>query len=155
MLYILLGLIVITIGLYLFLKKDTGGTGDGGPRDFLSSKLLGGLLIIAGLISFALTSFVLIDARSVGHLKRIYAWNELPPGRIIALDGQKGPHRPAYSAPAFTSFPLCACFIALRNKMLSLFQMVLMGRSQPLMARPCPKACLSPPPFQTKSSLMY
>ena len=91
MLYILLGLIVITIGLFLFLKKNTGGKGDGGPRDFLSSKLLGGLLIIAGLISFALTSFVLIDARSVGHLKRIYAWNELPPGRIIALDGQKGP----------------------------------------------------------------
>ena len=91
MLYILLGLVVISIGFYLFLKKEPSVTSPGGKLEFLSSKLLGGLLIIAGLVSFALTSFVLIDARSVGHLKRIYAWNELPQGRIIALDGQKGP----------------------------------------------------------------
>lgn len=91
MLYILLGIIVITIGLFLFLKKSHNVTQSKGPLDFLSSRLLGATLILVGLISFALTSFVLIDAQSVGHLKRIYAWNELPEGRIIALDGQKGP----------------------------------------------------------------
>ena len=91
MLYILLGILVISIGIFLFSKKDTGGRELAGLPNFLSSKLLGGLLILSGLVSFALTSFVLIDSRAVGHLKRIYAWNELPEGRIIALDGQKGP----------------------------------------------------------------
>ncbi|MCF6199135.1 MAG: hypothetical protein L3J67_07015 [Hyphomicrobiaceae bacterium] len=91
MLYILLGILVISIGIFLSMKPDIGGKELAGLPNFLSSKLLGGLLILAGLVSFALTSFVLIDSRSVGHLKRIYAWNELPEGRIIALDGQKGP----------------------------------------------------------------
>ncbi len=91
MLYILLGILVISIGIFLSMKPDIDGKELAGLPNFLSSKLLGGLLILAGLVSFALTSFVLIDSRSVGHLKRIYAWNELPEGRIIALDGQKGP----------------------------------------------------------------
>ena len=30
-------------------------------------------------------------ADQVGHLKRIYAFEELPPGRVVALPGQKGP----------------------------------------------------------------
>ena len=52
---------------------------------------IGGLLVIVGLFLLASTSFVFIDANRVGHLKRIYAFQELPAGRIIALNGQKGP----------------------------------------------------------------
>ncbi len=65
-------------------KIATLGSAIGGP-------VLGVLLILAGLGVLASTSFVLIGADRVGHLKRIYLADDLPPGRIIAVDGQKGP----------------------------------------------------------------
>ena len=34
---------------------------------------------------------MVVDANSVGHLKRIYAFEDMQPGQIIATDGQKGP----------------------------------------------------------------
>ena len=37
------------------------------------------------------TSYVIIDADKVGHLKRIYGGKPMGPGQIIALDGEKGP----------------------------------------------------------------
>lgn len=40
---------------------------------------------------FFSTSYVIIDSDKVGHLKRIYLGESMPPGRIIALPGQKGP----------------------------------------------------------------
>ena len=52
------------------------------------------LAFVAGaivLFLIARLSWIHIDADEVGHLKRIYAWDELPPGRIVALAGQKGP----------------------------------------------------------------
>jgi hypothetical protein len=45
----------------------------------------------AGGLMLANTSFVFVAADQVGHLKRIYAFEELPPGRVVALSGQKGP----------------------------------------------------------------
>ena len=48
-------------------------------------------LVIFAIIGFLSRSFVIVDGDEIGGLKRIYLGDELPPGRIIALDGQKGP----------------------------------------------------------------
>lgn len=57
--------------------------------------------LIAHLIQFAAgvsamflilsTSYVIIDADKVGHLKRIYGGEPMKPGQIIAFEGEKGP----------------------------------------------------------------
>ncbi len=46
--------------------------------------------IIAVFLVFS-TSYVHIGADEVGHLKKIYFGRSLPPGRIIAANGEKGP----------------------------------------------------------------
>lgn len=51
------------------------------------------------------TSFVSIESDERGHLKRIYAGSDLPPGRIIAMDGEKGPQAGLIS-PGFHLMPL-------------------------------------------------
>ncbi|MEN8188421.1 MAG: SPFH domain-containing protein [Thermodesulfobacteriota bacterium] len=50
----------------------------------------GGMLLAAGYLVLS-TSFVIIDADKVGHLKRIYLGKSMDPGQIIAFEGQKGP----------------------------------------------------------------
>lgn len=52
---------------------------------------LQGLLILFALFGFLSRSFVIVGGDEIGALKRIYLGDNLPPGRIIALDGQKGP----------------------------------------------------------------
>lgn len=67
------------------------------PRILPKGKLdvLKGLItIVGGLIAFFLvfsTSFVIIDANRVGHLKRVYLGKPMPSGAIIAYKGFKGP----------------------------------------------------------------
>lgn len=46
------------------------------------------ILIMFGLVS---RSFVIVDANEVGHLKRIYLAANLPQGKIIAANEEKGP----------------------------------------------------------------
>ncbi len=48
-------------------------------------------LVALALVGFISRSFVIVDGDEIGALKRIYLGDELPPGRILALDGQKGP----------------------------------------------------------------
>ena len=95
MTWILLGFISLAVGIYYFSKKTpeeiSTEEGDKKKRSKISPQIIGAALIIFSLFSLALTSFVNIDANRVGHLKRIYAFEELPEGRIIALEGQKGP----------------------------------------------------------------
>ena len=82
--YIILAIVFIVLGISL-------------PR-FISKERLGWLRAsipsVCGLIAiffiFA-TSFVIIDADKVGHLKRIYLGKKMPPGQIIAFEGEKGP----------------------------------------------------------------
>jgi hypothetical protein len=50
----------------------------------------GGFIVI-GIACFLMTSCLVIDSDSVGHLKRIYMGTEMPPGRIIAAQNEKGP----------------------------------------------------------------
>ena len=44
-----------------------------------------------GALLIGATSFVIIDHDKIGHLKRIYFSSDMPPGQIIAFDGQNGP----------------------------------------------------------------
>ena len=60
------------------------------PRP-LYDRVLKGSLVVFALIGFLSRSFVIIEGNEIGALKRIYLGDNLPPGRIIALDGQKGP----------------------------------------------------------------
>ncbi|MEM7698791.1 MAG: hypothetical protein AAF236_10340, partial [Verrucomicrobiota bacterium] len=62
------------------------------------------LVLIGGFMLMS-TSFIFVDANSVGHLKRIYAFKELPQGRIIALEGEKGPQAQILG-PGFHFIPL-------------------------------------------------
>lgn len=53
-----------------------------------------GVRVGCGMIALFLvfsSSYVIIDANKVGHLKKIYLGKPMPPGQIIALEGQKGP----------------------------------------------------------------
>ncbi len=119
MLYVVLGFLAFVAGLLSVLRARGGtttlpvpvGTGRiGGNLPallgwMLQSRLGGVLLMLAGLMMLASTSFVQIKANSVGHLKRIYAMQELPPGRIVALAGQKGPQA-RILGPGFHMIPL-------------------------------------------------
>ncbi len=95
MLYVIVGSLLILFGVMAMLKRATQAPMPQGKIATLGSAIggpvLGVLLILAGLGVLASTSFVLIGADRVGHLKRIYLADDLPPGRIIAVDGQKGP----------------------------------------------------------------
>jgi hypothetical protein len=50
-----------------------------------------GSLVVFAIIGFLSRSFIIIDGDEIGALKRIYLGDQLPSGRIIALEGQKGP----------------------------------------------------------------
>lgn len=69
-----------------------------GPLDdWLEAKLhlrpssVAKVLLLLGLMGIATRSFVIIDSDSAGHLKRVYLAPDLPVGRIIAANGEKGP----------------------------------------------------------------
>ena len=95
MLYVVIGLVLILFGVQSFFRRSNPQATSQGRAAILGSLLAGPatgvLLILVGLGFFASTSFVLIGADRVGHLKRVYLAADLPPGRIIGLDGQKGP----------------------------------------------------------------
>ncbi len=118
MLYVVLGFLAFFAGLVSILRgrgaSSTLPVPLGSPARrsgpalllwFLQSRLGGALLMVAGLMLLASTSFVHVEASRVGHLKRIYAMQELPPGRIIALGGQKGPQA-RILGPGFHMIPL-------------------------------------------------
>jgi regulator of protease activity HflC (stomatin/prohibitin superfamily) len=82
--YIILAVVFIVLGLSLprFISKERFG--------WLRSSIPSVFGLIAIFFIFA-TSFVIIDADKVGHLKRIYLGKKMPPGQIIAFEGEKGP----------------------------------------------------------------
>lgn len=103
------GFIALGLGvLLLFRKAKPSEAGDSARKKFaraMVSRFGGVVLSLFGLFLLAGSSFIFINANSVGHLKRIYAFEELPPGRIIALDGQKGPQA-RILGPGFHFIPL-------------------------------------------------
>lgn len=110
----ILGLLAVAAGIVLLLRRGGSSTppvpqGQGGKGSLLSTLiatgLAGPLLLIVGLFMLGSTSFVHIGSDRVGHLNRIFAFQELPPGRIIAISGQKGPQA-RILGPGFHFIPL-------------------------------------------------
>lgn len=62
-------------------------------------------LSLAAVFMALATSFVIIDQDKVGHLKLIYGASELPPGHIIAMNGEAGPQAEILG-PGFNFKPL-------------------------------------------------
>ena len=96
MLRVVIGIILILVGIQAFLRRRQAvPTGPRGQAEIIAAlfggPLVGLLMVLVGLGFLASTSFLLISADKVGQLKRIYLADDLPPGRIIALPGQKGP----------------------------------------------------------------
>ncbi len=97
MLSVVVGFVLILFGLQASLRRRPAAPASGpwsaqqAATTFLSGPLAGILMVLVGLMLLSSTSFVLINADKVGQLKRVYLASDLPPGRIIALAGQKGP----------------------------------------------------------------
>lgn len=66
--------------------------------------IIRGVCATIAVICFLMTSCIIIDSDSVGHLKRIYFGDEMPAGRIIAAPNQKGPQA-RILAPGFHLIP--------------------------------------------------
>lgn len=114
MLYVIIGSILILFGAQAMFRRSAPATGMPQGKGAIIGSILGGpvvgiVLIIAGLAVLASTSFVLIAADKVGQLKRIYLADDLPPGRIIALPGEKGPQAEILG-PGFHFRPLLNVF---------------------------------------------
>jgi hypothetical protein len=99
----------------------------------------------------ASTSFIFVDANQVGHLKRIYAFKELPPGRIIALDGEKGPQAQILG-PGFHFIPLVRVLYDFEEWDVVTIPEGYYGQLTALDGRPCRRACSWPRPSPTKKS---
>ena len=96
MLPVIIGFVLIIAGIQAFMRRrpPVQGGPQGWPGNLstlFSGPLAGAFMVVAGLGLLSSTSFVLISADKVGQLKRTYLASDLPPGRIIALPGQKGP----------------------------------------------------------------
>lgn len=62
-------------------------------------------LALAAVFMILATSFVIVDQDKVGHLKLIYGASKLPPGHIIAMNGEAGPQAEILG-PGFNFKPL-------------------------------------------------
>jgi len=101
-------LIVIIIGLFL-VKKGFTNDPDKKKRIKVAERFVPVLLILLGLFGLLSRSFVTVDSNEVGLLKRIYLAPELPPGKIIAANEEKGPQAKILG-PGFHFQPLIRIF---------------------------------------------
>jgi len=105
MLGVVIGIVAIVLGAAVMLRRTGAPAGGHRLLRVFSSRIMGIILIAVGAFMLLSTSFIFVDANQVGHLKRIYAFKELPAGRIIALDGEKGPQAQILG-PGFHFIPL-------------------------------------------------
>jgi hypothetical protein len=90
---ILLGLVCLIVGLFLLrMWKVRAGRADSTPpwRDLLWG-VYAAIALVLGMALLGSSSFVYIPADQVGHLRRVYFADDLPPVHIVALAGKKGP----------------------------------------------------------------
>ena len=95
------GFIIVAVVLTKFVSKPKqapeGGEADKNlPAILLTSKwkLVRAAQALSIFMAFFLmlsTSYVIIDADRIGQLTKIYLGTSMPPGQIIAFDGEKGP----------------------------------------------------------------
>ena len=107
---VLIGFLSLGLGAVLLLRRKPAPPSTAASKKTriitaLLGRVGGTLLIVFGAYQLMASSFVFIDADRIGHLKRIYAFQDLPPGRIVALDGQKGPQA-RILGPGFHFIPL-------------------------------------------------
>lgn len=105
MIGVLIGILAIALGVSAIIGRKAASAGGNRLTALLRSPVAGLVLILIGGFMLLSTSFIFVDANGVGHLKRIYAFKELPEGRIIALDGEKGPQAQILG-PGFHFIPL-------------------------------------------------
>lgn len=87
----LLGLISIAMLAWAaYLLKNPIDKGDE-QKSLIFTRILQFALVGVGLFLLGSRSFVIIGANEVGHLERIYLAANLPPGKIIAANSEKGP----------------------------------------------------------------
>jgi hypothetical protein len=99
---VILGIVALAAGIILLARPHLLRL----PRFGAAGGYVAGLVgVLAGVGLLASSSFVVVDANSVGHLKRIYAFEDMQPGQIIAMDGQKGPQA-RILGPGFHLIPL-------------------------------------------------
>lgn len=101
MLFGLISIVLIAYAIFLFKKPLSAG----GIKSETTTHIVQVILFIIGIFGLASRSFVIVDANEVGHLKRIYLASDLPPGKIIAADGEKGPQAEILG-PGFHFIPL-------------------------------------------------
>ncbi len=102
MLGVVLGLVALALGIMLLAKPNLLRFRRLGAAGGYIAGIIG---LVVGIALLSSSSFVVIDANSVGHLKRIYAFENMDSGQIIALDGQKGPQA-RILGPGFHFIPL-------------------------------------------------
>lgn len=97
----LLGLIsiVLIIAAVSMFRKPLDG------KPVLVTRGIQGVLFLFGVFGLVSRSFVIVDSDEIGLLKRIYLAADLPPGQIIAADGEKGPQADILG-PGFHFIPL-------------------------------------------------
>lgn len=83
MLYLIIALILLGILMYLFRNPLN--------KPIIVTRTIQGILLLAMLFFLTLPSYVIVGADEVGHLKKKFLAAPLPPGKIIAADGEKGP----------------------------------------------------------------
>ncbi len=113
MLATLAGIALFALGIVLMLGRAQttlpvpAGAATGGRFWFLAlpRRVQAIALMLAGIALMGTSSFVFIGPNEVGHLTRIYAAQELPSGRILALGGQKG-RQARILGPGFHIIPL-------------------------------------------------
>lgn len=113
MLATLAGIALFALGLVLMLGRAQAAlpvpAGGAKPSRFaffaLPRPVQAVAMMLAGIALMATSSFVFIGPTEVGHLTRIYAAQELPSGRILALGGQKG-RQARILGPGFHVIPL-------------------------------------------------
>ena len=90
MFWLITGIALLVFGIFAAMQRSFPIILRGAPQA-VPMRLIGIAAIALGLYLLGSTSFVHVQANSVGHLKRVYGFADLPRDRIVALGGEKGP----------------------------------------------------------------
>ena len=90
MFWLITGIALLLFGIFAAMQRNFSLALHGAPQA-VPMRLIGIISMAVGLYLLGSTSFVHVQANSVGHLKRIYGFADLPKDRIVALGGEKGP----------------------------------------------------------------
>ncbi len=102
---IVLCIIGAVVGPRFFKDVDVDTDAYHAKKNALIRWTIRGSCIAVAFVCFLMTSCLIIDSDSVGHMKRIYLGKQMPPGRIIANTNEKGPQA-RILAPGFHLIPL-------------------------------------------------